>query len=77
MFNGYYKDTGVNDLLKSGYIESPIRYDKVDWYVDEVIKPEKKMKIFFKNTKKDILMTEKDEDFRKKHLCVLWKKFNF
>ena len=37
-------------------------YDNVDWFVDEVKKLEIKMVFYFKNTKKDIKMTEKDEE---------------
>ena len=31
------------DVLKSGYHESPLGYNNVDWFVDEVKNLEKKM----------------------------------
>ena len=49
----------MEDVLESGYYESPLGYDNVDWFVKEVIKLEKKMAFYFKNTKKDIIMTQK------------------
>ena len=33
----------MNDVLKSGYYESPLGYDNVDWFDNEVIKLENKM----------------------------------
>ena len=42
-------------------------YENVDWFVDEIIKLENKMAFFFKNTKKDIITTDEDqEDFKNK-----------
>ena len=32
----------LNDVLKSGDYESPLRYANVDWFVDQFIKTEKK-----------------------------------
>ena len=38
--------------------------------MDEVLKLENKMAFFFKNTKKDIIMTKKDEeDYRNDNIC--------
>ena len=55
----------MEDVLKSGYYESPLGYDNVDWFVEEVIKLGNKMAFYFKNTKKDIIMTkENEEDFK-------------
>ena len=42
VLNGYYIISELNDVLKSGYYESPLEYDNVDWFVKEVIKLEKK-----------------------------------
>ena len=28
----------INDALQSGYDESPLRYDNVDWFIDEITK---------------------------------------
>ena len=38
----YYIISEVEDVLESGYYESPLGYDNVDWFVNEVIKLEKK-----------------------------------
>ena len=52
----------MEDVLKSEYYKSPLGYDNVDWFVNEVIKIENKMAFYFKKTKEDIIMTEKDEE---------------
>ena len=52
----------MDNVLKSGYYESSLRYDKADCFVDEVIKLEKKTAFYFKNTSKYIIMTEEDEE---------------
>ena len=50
-------------------------YDSVDWYVNEVIKLENKVAFHFKNTKKDIVMTENDEeDYKNINICRLCEK---
>ena len=59
---GYYISSKMEDVLKSGYYKSPLGYDNVDWFVNEVKKIENKMAFHFKNTKKDIIMTEEDEE---------------
>ena len=61
VLNGYYIISELEDVSKSGYYESPLGYDNVDWFVKEVIKLENKMPFYFKNTNKDIIMTEEDE----------------
>ena len=60
--NGYRIESELEDVLQSGYFKSPLGYDNVDWFVDENIELENKMAFYFKNTKKDIIMTEKDEE---------------
>ena len=57
--NGYYIVSELNDILKSGYYHSPLDYNNVDWFVNEMIKLENKMNFYFKNTKKDIVMTRR------------------
>ena len=47
----------MENVLKSGYYRSPLGYDNVDWFVDDVIKLENKMSFSFANSKKDIIMT--------------------
>ena len=42
VLNGYYIISELEDVFKSGYYESPLAYDNVDWLVKEVIKLEKK-----------------------------------
>ena len=65
----------MEDVLESGYYESPLGYDNVNWFVKENIKLENKMVFYFKNTKKDIVMTEDDEgDYRKNIICRFCEK---
>ena len=65
----------MEDVLESNYYESPLRYDNVDWYVYEVIKLENKMAFFFRNTKKDIIITQEDkEDFDNNNICRICEK---
>ena len=65
----------MEDVLKSGYYESPLGYDNVNWFVKEVIKLENKMAFFFKNTKKDIIMKEEnEEDYRNNINCRFCEK---
>ena len=75
VLNGYYIISELNDVLKSGYYESPLGYDNVDWFVKEVIKLEKKMAFYFKETKKDIIMEQEDEeDYRNNNICRFCEK---
>ena len=50
----------LNDDLQSGYYESPLAYDNVDWFVDEVKKIENKLTSYLKTTNKNIIKTKKD-----------------
>ena len=61
VLNGYHIISELEDVLKSDYYKSPLGYNNVDWFVDEVIKLENKMAFYFKNTKKDNNMTDEDE----------------
>ena len=75
VLNGYHIVSELEDVLKSDYYKSPLGYDNVDWFVDEVIKLENKMAFYFKNTKKDIIMTEEDEeDFKIDNNCRFCEK---
>ena len=75
IFNGYRIISELEDVLKSGYHKSPLGYNNVDWFVNEVIKLENKMAFYFKNTKKDIIMTEKnEEDYRNDNICQFCEK---
>ena len=66
----------MENVLQSGYYESLLGNNNVDWFVDEVIKLKKK-NFCFKNTNKDIIMTkEGDKDYRKNNICRLCEKNN-
>ena len=68
-------ESELKDVLKSGFFESPLGYDNVDWFVNEVIKLENKMAFYFKNTNKAIIMTEKDEEgYRNINICRFYEK---
>ena len=43
LLNGYYILPELEDVLESGYYESPLGYDNVNWFVKEVLKLENKM----------------------------------
>ena len=76
VLNVYCIVSELEDVLKSGYHKSPLGYNNVDWFVNEVIKIENKMTLYFINTKKDINMTEEDEeDYRKYIICRFCEKF--
>ena len=75
VLNGYHIISELKDVLKSDYYKSPLGYDNVDWFVNEVIKLENKTAFYFKNTKKDIIMTEEDEeDFKNNNVCRFCEK---
>ena len=75
VLNGYHIVSELGDVLKSDYYKYPVGYDKVDWFVDEVIKLENKMAFYFKNIQKDIIMTQKDEeDYRNDIICRFCEK---
>ena len=70
VLNGFYIISEWEDVLESGFYESLLRYDNVDWYVFQVIKLENKMAFFFKNTKKDINLKQEDkENFDNNNIC--------
>ena len=62
-------------MLKSGYYESPLEDDNVDWFVDEVIKLEEQVGSYFGNTNKDLKMSEKSkEHYRDNNICQFCEK---
>ena len=76
VLNGYHIVSELEDVLKSSYYKSPLGYNNVDWFVDEVIKLENKMAFYFKNTMKDIIMMDEDEeDYRNDNVCRFCEKF--
>ena len=74
VLNGYHIISELEDVLKSDFFKSPLGYDNVDWFVDEVIKLEIKMAFYFKNTKEDINMKDEDEDYRNDNVCRFCEK---
>ena len=73
--NGYYIVSELNDVLQSGYYHSPLDYNNVDWFVNEMIKLENKMNFYFKNTKKDIVMSQEDEEnYKNNNICYFCEK---
>ena len=75
VLNGYHIVSELDDILKSDYYQSPLGYDNVDWFVDEVIRLENKMTWYFKITNKDIIMTQEDEeDYKNDNICRFCEK---
>ena len=75
VLSGYHIVSELEDVLKSNYYKSPLGYNNVDWFVDEVIKLENKMAFYFKNTKKDIIMTDEDEEnYKDDNICRFCEK---
>ena len=73
---GYYIVSELEDVLKSGYHKSPLAHENVNWFVDEINKLEKQMNFWFKNTNKDIIMTEEDkQDFENDSICQYCEKY--
>ena len=74
--NGYYTETELDHILKSGYHKSSLGYENVNWFVDDIVKLENKKNFWFKNTKKDIIMTEEDQqDFENNNVCRYCEKY--
>ena len=77
ILNGYHVMSELEDALKSDFYKSPLGYDNVDWFVNDVIKLEHKVAFYFKHTKKDIVMTEDDEaDYRNNNICRFCEEFS-
>ena len=75
VLNGYHIISDLDDVLKSHYFKSPLGYENVDWFVDEILKLENIMVFYFKNTEKDIIMTEEnEEDYRSDNICRFCEK---
>ena len=72
VLNGDHIESDLEGILKSGYHKSPLGCINVDWFVNEVKKLENKMAFYFKSTKKDIIMTNQDEEeYRNNNICRL------
>ena len=75
VLNGYRTESDLNDIFQSGSYKSLLGYENVGWFVNEVKKLENKMAFYFKNTKKDISMTEEDEEnYRNNNICRFCEK---
>ena len=75
LLNGYEIVSELEVVLKNCYYKSLLGYDNVDLFVEEVIKLENKMAVYFKNTKKDIIMTGEDEkDSKNNNICQFCEK---
>ena len=75
ILNGYYIESELEDISKSGYHKSLLGYNNVDWLVNEFTKLKNKMAFYFKITKKDIVMTEEnEEDYRNNNICRFCEK---
>ena len=59
---GYHIVSELENILKSDYYKYPLGYNNVAWFVNEGIKLENKMAFYFRKTRKDIIMTEEDEE---------------
>ena len=53
VLNGYEIVSELEDVLKRGYYKSLLGYDNVDWFVDEIMKLEKRIAFFFKKKNKE------------------------
>ena len=75
VLNGYYIISELEDVLESGYYKSTLGYNNVDSFVNEIIKLENQMAFYCKNTMKDFIMTEDDEeDFSNNNICRFCEK---
>ena len=75
ILNGYHIMSEVEDVLQNSYHKSPLGYNNVDWFVNEVIKLENKMAFYFKNTEKDnLIIKEDEEDCRNNNICRFCEK---
>ena len=77
VLNGYHIESGLKDVLHSGYHKSPLAYNIVDRFVNEVKKLENKMTFYYKNSKKDIIMTKKDEEENRNIIICQFCEKNF
>ena len=75
VLNGYRIVSELDDVLKSGYHNSPLGYNNVDWFVGEVVNLESKMAFNIQSTVKGINMTEENEEnHRSNNICRFREK---
>ena len=74
VLNGYHIESGL-DVLQSSYYKSPLGYNNVDWFVDEVIILEK-IALHFKNTRKTLFWQKKMKKIIKKNnICRFYERY--
>ena len=65
----------MEDVLKSGYYESSLGFDIIEWFLDEPFRLEHKMFFYLKTKKKYNILSEGDEDhYRKNDICQFCEK---
>ena len=75
VLTGYHLESDLEGILKSRYHKSPLAYNNVDCFVNEVIKLENERAFYFQSTKKDIIMTNQDEEYyRNNNICRFCEK---
>ena len=75
VLNGYCIVSEVDDVLQSGYYESPLRFENMDRFLVENMKSDNERAFYFKNTKKDIFKTQEDkENFYNCNFCHFCEK---
>ena len=62
-------------MEEAGYFKSPLGYNNVDWFVNQVTKLEDKMAFHFKNTQRETIMTEENEEgYKNNNICRFCEK---
>ena len=65
----------MEDVLQSSYYKSPLGYKNVDWFVDDAKRLQNKMAFYFKNTKRDIIIAQENEEhYRNTIICRFCEK---
>ena len=67
----------LEDVFKSRFYESPLHYDNIYWFMNEVFKLENKMVFYFKNTDKEIITTDEDEEVYRNIIFADFMKIKF
>ena len=62
VFNGSYRVYGMNDVLQSGYYETLLEYDIVDWLCEWADQKRKKMAFCHENIQKYFIMCQKGDE---------------
>ena len=70
MCNGFKLLYEREDVLESGFYKSPLGYENVDWFVEEVKESQNEMKLYFQNTKRISIRLENLKKILKVIICV-------